>query len=99
VSNAAFRDCQVRNNEGFELFEFNGMIDGVTLQDCKISKNKLEGAIFCFSNRSSFGLYVHNSSCTENQYAEISNLDDLEDRYFDTIQDNRIVPSLWASSR
>jgi parallel beta-helix repeat protein len=99
VSNAAFRDCKFQDNTGFELFKLDGVIEAVTLQDCEFSRNQIEGAIFCFINRSGFGLFVHNSSCTESQFAEISNLGEPSRYYFDRFADNKIVPSLWASNR
>jgi hypothetical protein len=98
VSSAAFRGCQIHNNEGFELFELDGLIEGVTLQDCNIFQNKIRGAIFCFSNHIDAGFYVHNSLCSENECAEITNLEDSKRYYFDK-EDNRIVPSSWSTNR
>jgi len=98
VSNAAFRDCEFKKNEGFELFEFDGRLDGVTLQDCRIFENRIEGAILCFANRNGSGVFVHNSSCTNNQCAEITSPSNFLGS-FDHESGNQIVPTFWASNR
>ena len=98
VLHAAFRDCEFKKNECFELFEFDGLLERITLQDCRILENNVQGAILYFANQRTSGVFIHNTSCTNNQCAEISSMRDFLSS-FDIESNNRIIPTKWSSLR
>jgi parallel beta-helix repeat protein len=101
VSNLAFRNCRFERNLGFDLFEIDQPIEGITLHNCKFDQNVIEGAIFFFvyPSMGNSGFYIHESEFSDNTFAEVSNVPNVIQPEFNKLHNNAVKDTLWASSR